>query len=108
VLEETVSKRRLTMSDMIGHGESQDNAAIAIALEVGLLQACAIHEDSIFPGHNDVLEDAYKLASARFKAGDKHLTSLFSSQMELTDRIKHVVEIRDGDECGSCNSPGNS
>lgn len=96
------------MSDRLGHGEAQNNAAIAIAIETGLLQTCPIHDDSIFPGPNDILEDAYKLASARFKAGDKELTQLFSSQKELTDCIKEVVEIRDGDECGSCHSAGNA
>jgi hypothetical protein len=102
-------ERRIPMSDMMGHAESQNNAAIAIAIETGLLQACPIHEDSIFPGPGfDDLERAYKLASARFKAGDKDLTRLFSSQKELTDCIKEVVEIRDGDECGSCNSAGNA
>jgi hypothetical protein len=96
------------MSDMLGHLEAQNDAAIAIALETALLQTCPIHDDSIFPGPSDDLERAYKLASARFKAGDKDLTRLFSSQKELTDRIKEVVEIRDGDVCGSCNSAGNA
>jgi hypothetical protein len=97
------------MSDMMGRAAAQNDAAIAIALETGLLQTCPIHEDSIFPGPGfDELERAYKLASARFKAGDETLTRLFSSQKELTDCIKEVVETRDGDECGSCNSAGNA
>jgi len=97
------------MSDQLGHGQAQNDAAIAIAIETGLLQTCMIHEDSIFPGPGfGELERAYKLASARFKAGDETLTRLFSSQKELTDCIKEVVEIRDGDECGSCNSAGNA
>jgi hypothetical protein len=96
------------MSDRLGHSEAQHNAAIAIAIETGLLQTCPIHEDTIIQGSNDVLEDAYKLASARFKSGDKDLTRLFSNQMELTDCIKEVVEISGEDECGSCNSAGNA
>jgi hypothetical protein len=96
------------MSDMLGDAEAQRNAAIAIALEVGLLQTCPIHEDSIFPGPNDILEDAYRLASARFKAGDETLKRLFSNQRELTDCIKDEVEIRDGDECACSNSSGNA
>jgi hypothetical protein len=94
------------MSDQLGHGQAQNDAAIAIAIETGLLQTCAIHEDSILPGPSDELERAYKLASARFKAGDKDLTRLFSSQKELTDCIKEVVEMNNDNECGSCNSPG--
>jgi hypothetical protein len=96
------------MSDMQGRSESQNNAAIAIAIETGLLQPCPIHGDEIFQGRNDILEDAYRLASARFKAGDKNLTRLFSNQKELTDCIKEVVEVDAGDECGSCNSTGNA
>lgn len=96
------------MSDRLGLGEAQQNAAIAIAMEVGILTTCPIHDDAILPGRNDILEEAYKLASARFKAGDKDLTRLFSNQRELTDCIREVVEIRDGDECGSCNSAGNA
>ena len=97
------------MSDQLGHGQAQNDAAIGIALETGVLQCCPIHDDGIFPGPGfDELERAYKLASARFKAGDETLTRLFSSQKELTDCIKEVVEIRDGDECGSCNSAGNA
>jgi hypothetical protein len=96
------------MSDMLGLAEAQNDAAIGIAIETGLLQTCPIHDDSILPGPNDNLENAYKLASARFKAGDEELTRLFSNQRELTDRIKRVVEIRSDDECGSCNSAGNA
>jgi hypothetical protein len=99
---------RLTMSDQLGDGEAQNNAAVGIAFEVGLLQACPIHDDSILPGPNDILEDAYKLASARFKAGDQDLKRLFSNQKELTDCIKEVVEMNSDNECGSCNSPGNA
>jgi hypothetical protein len=96
------------MPDLGGHTEAQQDAAIEIAIEKGLLHRCPIHSDSILPGPNDILEDAYKIASARFKAGDQDLKRLFSNQMELTDCIKEVVEIRDGDECGSCFSAGNS
>jgi hypothetical protein len=96
------------MSDRLGYIEAQRNAAIAIAIETGLLTTCPIHDDSILPGPNDLLEKAYKLASARFKAGDKDLTGLFSDQRELTDCIKQEVEIRSGEECGSCNSAGNA
>ncbi len=96
------------MSDKLGYGEAQRDAAIAIAIETGFLTSCPIHDDSMLPGSNDLLEKAYKLASARFKAGDKDLTRLFSDQRELTDCIKQEVEIRSGDECGSCNSAGNA
>lgn len=95
------------MSDMLGHAEAQREAALGIALETGVLQCCAIHDDGIFTGPNDI-EDAYKLASARLKRGDKSLNRLFSSQQELTDCIQEVVISWEGDGCGSCNSPGNS
>jgi hypothetical protein len=85
---------------------AQEDAAIAIAIETNLLQVCPIHEDSIIGGGSDDLLHAYKLASERFKAGDPDLTRLFSSQKELTDCIKEVVEMSAEDECGSCSSPG--
>jgi len=96
------------MSDRLGRAEAQNNAAMAIAIETRLLQTRPIHDDSIIQGPNDILEDAYKLASVRFKAGDKDLTRLFSNQRELTDCIKEVVELSGDDECGSCNSAGNA
>jgi len=95
------------MSDALGHGEAQRNAATGIAIESGVLQVCAIHEDGIFTGPKNI-EDAYKLGSARFKRGDEQLKRLFSSQQELTDCIQEVVTMREADVCGSCDSPGNS
>jgi hypothetical protein len=95
------------MSDILGNAEAQRNAATGIALEAGVLQHCPIHEDCIFTGSTDI-EDAYKLGSARLKRGDETLTRLFSDQKELTDCIQEAVAMLDADECGSCNSAGNS
>ena len=96
------------MSDLLGIAQSQENAALAIAIELGLLATCPIHEDSIIAGHTDDVVAAYKVASARFKRGEPAVTRWFSSQRELTDAIKAVVEERGEDECGSCNSAGNA
>jgi hypothetical protein len=95
------------MADLLGDAEAQRDAAVGIAIEAGVLQVCPIHDDGIFTGTKDI-EDAYKLGSARFKAGDADLKGLFSNQKELTDCIQEVVINWEGDTCGSCNSPGNS
>lgn len=94
------------MSDLLSHAQSQEAAALAIAIEVGLLATCVIHEDSIIAGHTDDVVAAYKIASARFKSGDPALKRWFSSQKELTDAIKEAVELHGEDECGSCTSAG--
>jgi hypothetical protein len=95
------------MSVSSTRGQSQSDAATGIAIEAGVLQVCPIHNDGIFTGPNDI-EDAYKLGSARLKAGDADLKRLFSNQRELTDCIQGAVAMWDGDGCGPCNSTGNS
>lgn len=94
------------MSVSSTRGQSQNEVATGIAIDAGVLQVCSIHGDGIFTGTHDV-EDAYKLGSVRFKAGDDDLKGLFSNQRELTDCIQEVVAKCDSDGCGSCNSTGN-
>ena len=96
------------MSDILGHAQSQDDTAVALLIEFGLLSTCPIHDDSVIAGHTDDLEAVYKAASSRLKNGDPDLNRLFSSQKELTDAIKEAYEVRNEDECGSCNSAGNA
>jgi hypothetical protein len=79
--------------------QSKQEAALAIALQAGVLSVCAVHEDTVIEGSGEV-EDAYKLGNAKFTAGE--LQSIFDSRREMTDYIKAVVEENADGECNQC------
>lgn len=76
--------------------EFGEETAIAICIEAGVLEACKMHPGFYF-GSGDV-EDAYKLASARFKAG--RYREEFQDQRDLTKAIEMVWRNHGGSDCG--------
>lgn len=63
--------------------------AVDLAIEVGVLERCDIHDHIFSVGIEPV--GAYMEAAKRFKAGEYSDTSL-GSQKDLTDAIKQAVE----------------
>jgi hypothetical protein len=79
--------------------EEKRAAALGIALEAGVLQSCAIHEDTIIGGSDEV-EEAYDLGDDKFADGS--LKDVFDSPDEMKEYIKAVVEENADGECGQC------
>ncbi len=79
--------------------EEKRAAALGIALEAGVLQSCAIHEDTIIGGSGEV-EEAYDLGDDKFADGS--LKDVFDSPDEMKEYIKAVVEENADGECGQC------
>lgn len=68
--------------------QGKRDIAMELAMTAKVLLRCPVHEDYIFLGSRDI-EEAYKLASARFKRGQ---LNEFESQREVTDLIRAIVE----------------
>jgi hypothetical protein len=81
--------------------EAKHDMAVEIAIEVGVLKRCKIHEDVILEGGADI-EDAYRLGNYKFTNGE--LEDAFRDRREMTDTIKEMVEMRGygADECALC------
>ena len=79
--------------------EAKRTAALGIAIEAGVLQSCAIHEDTIIGGSDEV-EEAYDLGDDKFADGS--LKDVFDSPDEMKEYIKAVVEENADGECGQC------
>jgi hypothetical protein len=78
---------------------SEKETALGILLQAGVLNVCAIHEDTVIEGSGD-LEAAYKLGNVKFKAGE--LQGIFDSRREMTDCIQLVYEENADGECNQC------
>ncbi|MCC2524545.1 MULTISPECIES: hypothetical protein [Vibrio] len=84
---------------MIDNHEEMRFIAEKIALEAGAVKKCPYHEDVILEVDDlDANEKAYKKAAYMFKRGDY---PVFSSQRELTDEIKEIIDTASG-SCYSC------
>lgn len=80
--------------------EEQYNKSIVaeeIAVRAGVLGQCEFHE-CVYDNYGDPV-DAYKLANAKFTAGE--ISDVFANRHEMTDYIKAVIE-ESADECGYC------
>lgn len=84
---------------MQDYREERQVIAEGIAIEAGAVEKCEFHDDCILAKEDlDANEKAYKLAAFRLKRGD---FTQFSSQSELTDLIKSVIDHA-CDSCYSC------
>ena len=79
--------------------EEQRDEAIDIAVKAGVLERCDLHWEIVWDAFGDPSE-AYKIANARFTAGELHTE--FKSRRELTDVIKEVIEDSGSDGCPLC------
>lgn len=87
------------MSRMLEIDEEKRAAAVAFAIDKGVLERCEFHEDCVFERDVTILDAAYRSASYEFARG-MHPT--FDSQRDMTDYIKRVVEDHPADECPRC------
>jgi hypothetical protein len=85
---------------LIERDERQVAVATGIAIQAGVLQSCAIHNDVVFQTGGDIV-GAYKLGVWKFKRGEHN--DVFETVRDMTDQIKKVVEECGNDECSYCN-----
>jgi hypothetical protein len=78
---------------------SEKESALSILLQAGVLNLCAVHEDTVIEGSGDI-EAAYKLGNSKFTAAE--LDGIFESRREMTDYIKLVYEENADGECNQC------
>ena len=76
----------------------QESVAVEIALDAKVLRKCEYH--GTLMGGGTEIETAYRLANARFSAGQQH--GNFDDRREMTDAIKKAVEDNSPDECYDC------
>ena len=86
---------------LIEENEEKNNAAIEIALRVGLLDKCEQHHYFIDPGANN-FEEAYKLANSLITKSDSLVKVFEGNRKELTDILSTIIE--DYGECPACAS----
>lgn len=85
---------------LMEHYEEQEQVAIRIAIEAGVLQRSEHHADFVFSSGSDVVS-AYKLGQYKFKTAE--LKGLFETPLEMTNTIKKVVQEHEAlDECQRC------
>lgn len=82
--------------------EHKNSIATIIATEAGVLEACSVHEDIVFQGHEEI-EEAYKLGNTKFSSKDA-MVSCFATRQEMTDAIKEAAESGDhgNTQCEVC------
>ena len=78
---------------------AEKEVALGILLQAGVLNVCAVHEDTVIEGSGDI-EAAYKLGNSKFTAGE--LAGVFETRKEMTDYIKLVYEENAEGECNQC------
>lgn len=87
------------MSRLMDHDEAKRAAAIAFAIDKGVLERCEYHEDCVYELDVTGLDAAYRSASFEFARG---MHPVFESQRDMTDYIKRVVEDHPAEECPRC------
>jgi hypothetical protein len=81
---------------------AERDAAIGIAVSVGLLRRCEWHPDIVMEGDRTRLEDAYRIGNARITRGG--LRDIFASRRAMTDAIKAVENEHGLNSCPRCDN----
>jgi hypothetical protein len=76
------------------------DAAIGIAVSVGLLRRCEWCEETVLEGDRTRQEDAYRAGNWRFSRGA--FDGVFDSRREMTDAIKEVENEHGLNYCPRC------
>jgi hypothetical protein len=80
--------------------DDKRSAALAIAIQAGVIKECEFHDGCYFDGGEDI-EEAYTLGVKMFADGE--VSDHFDSPDEMKDFIKEVVEQNNAaEECTWC------
>jgi hypothetical protein len=83
----------------IDDDNQKSEIAKEIAVVAGVLRKCEFHEYISFIGTEDVTK-AYRLANDQYSHGEH--VQLFKNRVELTDKIKEIVDGELERECAMC------
>ncbi|PCI09341.1 MAG: hypothetical protein COB77_00025 [Gammaproteobacteria bacterium] len=79
--------------------DKQNDVALKIAIDAGVLIRCKKHEEIVFNGGEET-QEAYLLGNERFSKGE--LGDVFTYRRDMTDAIKDTVATHQASTCSSC------